>query len=210
MSIDATRPGDKSQLFNRVHPPNTRPLDATVAQKLQAKVRWSRHLALASHAVAVASDEMILDSIRGKGFPVRDWLTSYPLILVALDPFTNESAWILETAGKLLEHFQPSDVRTAFLVAGDDDECREFLGPWAENFLTFADPDRKAIGELGLQNLPGLAIIRPNMEMFVADGWDPAAWNALVTPLAEILSWSKPLIPAPGDPAPFVGTPAQS
>ncbi len=159
--------------------------------------------------MALATDEMILDSIRGKGFPVRDWLTSFPLVMVVLDPFTNESAWILETAGKLLEHFQPSDVRTAFLLGADDDECRQFLGPWAERFLTFADPERKTITQLGLEQLPGLAIIQPTLEIQVADGWNPEGWHDLVSPLAKMLSWSLPLIPAPGDPAPFVGTPAQ-
>lgn len=150
---------------------------------------------------------MILDSIRGKGFPVRDWLTSYPLIMVVLDPFTNESAWILETAGKLLAHFQPSDVRTAFLVAGSDDDCREFLGPWAEEFLTFSDPDRKTINQLGLETLPALAVIRPDLEVQAVSGWQPDSWNEVVSPLAKMLTWSMPLLPAPGDPQPFSGTP---
>lgn len=157
--------------------------------------------------MATVSEDIILDSIRGKGFPVRDWLTSYPLLVVVLDPFTNESSWILETAGRLLGHFQPSDVRTAFLVAGDDEECQRFLGPWSETFLTFADPDHQAISKLGLERVPALAVVRPDMELQVADGWDPEAWHAIVSPLAKMLSWSMPLIPAPGNPAPFLGTP---
>lgn len=177
-------------------------------QKIARKVRCRAQLPLTSLGVAVAPDEMILDSIRGKGFPVRDWLTSFPLIMIALDPFTNESAWVLETAGKLLAHFQPSDVRTAFLVAGDDDECRQFLGPWAEEFLTFADPERKSIDQLGLQTLPALAVVQPNLEVQTAAGWQPTEWNEILSPLAKMLSWSMPLVPAPGDPSAFTGTPA--
>ncbi len=177
--------------------------------KLRTEDRSLAWFALACFHVAVAPDEMILDSIRGKGFPVRDWLTSFPLLMVALDPFTNESAWILDRAATLLRHFQPADVRTAFLVAGSDDECRQFLGPLAEEFLTFSDPKGQAIADLGIAYLPALAVVRPNLELQTADGWNPTGWHSIVEPLADILSWSLPLIPAPNDPAPFRGTPAK-
>ncbi len=116
-------------------------------------------VALDSPPVAeVSSDNplntLILDSIQGKGYPVRDWLTSYPLLMVALDPYTHESAWILETASQFLHHYTPADIRVAWLVAADDAGCRAFLGPWADKYLTFADPDRTAILGLGLQTLP--------------------------------------------------------
>ena len=35
---------------------------------------------------------------------------------VALDPYTDESAWMLETAGRILKTFEQADVRVAFLV----------------------------------------------------------------------------------------------
>lgn len=152
---------------------------------------------------------MILDSIRGKGFPVRDWITSFPLLMVVLDPYTHESAWILQTATKLLQHFQPSDIRTAFLVTASDDECREFLGPLADEFLVFADPERAAVGHLGAESLPALAVVHPTLEMHVSNGWNPAGWDEIVAPLSKMLSWSHPLIPAPGDPVGFQGTPAK-
>ncbi len=151
---------------------------------------------------------MILDSVQGQGYPVRDWLTSYPLVMVALDPYTHESAWILETAGALLRHYMPSDVRCAWLVAADDDGCKQFLGPWAEEFLTFADPDRSAISALELERLPSLVAIRPDLATQVAAGWDPTAWRAIAHDLSAMLSWSSPLIPRPGDPVPYEGTPA--
>ncbi|MEL7155921.1 MAG: hypothetical protein AAFN30_04900, partial [Actinomycetota bacterium] len=44
--------------------------------------------------MAEAPPDLVLDSLRGEGYALRDWLTSYPLLLVALDPYTHESAWI--------------------------------------------------------------------------------------------------------------------
>lgn len=149
---------------------------------------------------------VILDSIQGKGYPVRDWLTSYPLIMVALDPYTHESAWILETAGQFLDHYTPADIRVAWLVASDDEGCREFLGPWSEKYLTFADPQRAAILGLGIEMLPALVHVRNDGYTQVANGWDPTAWRAVAETLSKQLSWSRPMIPRPGDPVPYEGT----
>ena len=165
--------------------------------------------ALTSPAVAEAPPDLVLDSIRGEGYPLRDWLTSYPLLLVALDPYTHESAWILETAGRLLHHFSPSDIRVGWLATTDDDGCRQFLGPWAEQFLTFADPEREAVLELGVERLPSLVHIRSDGFVEVAEGWDPASWREISANLAKILSWSRPILPQPGDPTPYAGTPAK-
>ncbi len=158
--------------------------------------------------MAAASSDLILDSIRGTGYPLRDWLTSYPLMIVALDPYTHESAWILETAGDLLHHYQPADIRVAWLVAADDEGCKQFLGPWADEFLTFADPDRVALDGFGIERLPSLIAVRPDLATQTADGWDPEAWRAIASDLSTMLDWSTPLIPKPGDPVPYSGTPA--
>ncbi len=152
--------------------------------------------------------EVELDSIQGKSYPLRDWLTSYPLIMVALDPYTHESAWLLETAAQFLRHYTPADIRVAWLVAADDDGCRQFLGPWADTYLTFADPDRTAITGLGVERLPALVHVRNDLTVRIADGWDPDRWRAIAEALAVELSWSRPQIPAPGDPMPYPGTPA--
>jgi hypothetical protein len=163
---------------------------------------------LETGSAVVEPADLVLDSIQGKGYPVRDWLTSYPLLMVVLDPYTHESAWLLETAGRLLRHYTPADIRVAWLVAADDDGCRQFLGPWAEEFLTFADPDRTAINGLGLNRLPALVHIRNDAAVQHADGWDPDAWRAIAEVLSVHLSWSRPMIPRPGDPVPYGGTPA--
>lgn len=165
--------------------------------------------ALVSPAVAEAPPDLVLDSIRGDGYALRDWLTSYPLLLVALDPYTHESAWIIETAGRFLEHYAPSDIRVGWLVTADDDGCRQFLGPWAERVLTFADPEREAVEALGFERLPGLAFVRSDRYTEVVNGWDPDGWRRVAEVLARILSWTRPVIPRPGDPTPYTGTPVK-
>ncbi len=158
--------------------------------------------------MAEAPSDVILDSVRGEGYPLRDWLTSYPLLMVALDPYTHESAWILETAARILHHYQPADIRVCWLATTDDEGCRQFLGPWEESFLTFADPDRNAVKALGIERLPSLVHIRPDGLLQVASGWDPTAWREIAESAASYLSWSRPMIPGPGDPVPYDGTPA--
>ncbi len=165
--------------------------------------------ALVSPAVADAPPDIVLDSLRGEGYPLRDWLTSYPLLLVGIDPYTHESAWILETAGRFLDHFSPSDIRVGWLATTDDDGCRQFLGPWCERFLTFPDPEREAVLAFGVERLPSLIHIRSDGHLTVANGWDPEAWRAIAADLAKILSWNRPQIPRPGDPTPYAGTPVK-
>jgi len=128
--------------------------------------------------------------------------------MVGLDPFTHESAWVLETAGRILRHYQPADIRVAWLVTADDEDCKRFLGPWEEEFLTFSDPQRTAVAGFGLSRLPALIHVRSDGFVETADGWDPAAWRQIASTLADILAWSRPMIPSPGDPVPYAGTDA--
>ena len=98
--------------------------------------------------------DLQLAPLRGAARSLDDWLTTFHLAAVVLDPYTYESAWLLETAGRILEHFRGADCRIAFVVTADADDAREFLGPWAERVLTFADPDRELVKALGLNELP--------------------------------------------------------
>jgi hypothetical protein len=151
----------------------------------------------------------MLTPLRGQPRTVAQLLTTFHLLLVALDPFTHESAWILETAGRILQGFEQADCRVAWLVAATPDEARMFLGPWADEIQTFVDPDRLAIKSFGLERLP--AIVNLGMAGRVvgaAEGWRPAEWRAVVDQLAKILSWSAPGFPGPRDPGPFAGSPA--
>jgi hypothetical protein len=151
----------------------------------------------------------VLTPIEGEARTLEEWLTTFQLCLVVLDPYTLESAWIIETAGRILDVFREADVRVAFVVTGTPDEARQFLGPWVERTLTFADPDRQAVKALGLNELPAFAHIRQDATLVgAAQGWDPEDWRAVASGLAKDMSWSRPLIPEPGDPAPYAGSAA--
>ncbi|MGH9139216.1 MAG: hypothetical protein ACRD0G_19580 [Acidimicrobiales bacterium] len=153
--------------------------------------------------------DLQLAPLRGEPRAVSEWLTTFHLCLVALDPFTNESAWILDTAGRLLSTYTAADVRVGWLVTGTPEEATEFLGPWADRLLTFADPDREVVKSLGLEELP--ALVHLNVSGAVegsAEGWRPEGWRSVLDNLSRLLSWTRPAIPAPGDPAAFHGTSA--
>jgi hypothetical protein len=166
---------------------------------------------LAEPMVATAPPpDLVLSPINGeKSRSLSQWVTTFTLVIVPVDPFTNESAWVLETAGRILTNFEQADCRVGWLVTGTAEEAREFLGPWANELLTFADPDREAVKALDLQRLP--AIVHIGLDCTVinsAEGWEPLEWRAVTDHLAKVMMWSKPMVPAPGDPAPFPGSPA--
>ena len=153
--------------------------------------------------------DLTLTPINGEGRTLSGWLTTFQLAIVVLDPFTNESSWLLETAGRVLTHFTGADCRVAFLVTGTADEARQFLGPWADKVLTFADPDREAVKALGLNELPAFVQIQGDRKVVAAaEGWDPLEWRAVADGLAAAMHWSAPLIPAAGDPSPYAGSSA--
>ena len=145
----------------------------------------------------------------GRGRPVMDWLTTFHLASVVLDPYTNESSWILRTATNVLEHFRGSDARINFIVTAGPDDARTFLGPLADRFLVFCDPDRAVVAELGLGEIPAFVLIRVDgVVAATAEGWDHDEWHRVAEEIAALTSWSLPTIPTPGDPSPFRGTPA--
>lgn len=153
--------------------------------------------------------DLLLTPLGGESRPISGWLTTFHLAIVVLDPFTNESAWILDTSGRILETFRGADCRVAFLVTGTADEARQFLGPWADRVLTFADPKREAVKALGLNELPAFVHIRQDGTVAgLAEGWDPVEWRQVAEGLSRVMAWSRPVIPAAGDPSPYAGSPA--
>lgn len=153
--------------------------------------------------------DLRLAPINGEAGTIAEWLTTFQLAGVVLDPFTNESAWIIDTAGRILLHFREADCRVAFIVTGTRDEARQFLGPWADKVLTFADPDRAVVRGLGLNELPAFVQVRHDLHVpAAAEGWDPDEWRAVAESLAKNMSWSTPLVPAYGDPSPYAGSAA--
>jgi hypothetical protein len=150
-----------------------------------------------------------LAPLAGQPRPLGDWVTQFHLVVVVLDPFTYESAWLIETAGRILAEYSAADCRVGWVVTGTADEAREFLGPWSERLLTFADPDRALVRACAIEALPALVHINTAGQLEgAAEGWDPDAWRKVIERLSLLMSWSHPLIPAAGDPAPYEGSPA--
>ena len=152
--------------------------------------------------------DLVLSSITGRARTVRQWLTTFHLLFVAVDPNQDRSAWIVPTAARVLTGYEQADCRVAWLVAGDPADARRFLGRWATEILTFSDPDLAVVRAFGLASLP--AIVHVGMDGSVVnavEGWDPTEWRRLTSELSRIVEWSRPTIPLPTDPGPFAGTP---
>ena len=159
--------------------------------------------------VSTPAPTTTLDPIGAEPRPLAEWLTTFHLASVVLDPYTNESSWILETAARILRGFAGAAVRVNFVVTATDDEARTFLGPLAKEFLVFADPDRAFVRSLGLSSLPAFVFVRSDGTVpAAAEGWDALQWRAVAKSIADTTAWSVPAIPAPGDPVSFHGTPA--
>ncbi len=189
--------------------------------KQQGSLAPPRHLSgsarrepTALPSAAVATDppaDLELTPLGGPSRTIGQQLTTFQLMAVVLDPFTNESAWLLETAGRILEHFAGADCRVAFVVTGTADDARAFLGPWTERILTFPDPERHFVKGLGLNELPALVHIRQDRAVLgAAEGWDPAEWRLVAEGVAAANSWiapvhsqpARPLAPSPAAPPP--------
>jgi len=154
------------------------------------------------------SPDLMLSSINGRARSVGQWLTTFHLLFVAVDPGNDRSSWVVPTAGRVLTGYEQADCRVAWLVAGTPAEARRFLGRWSSEILTFADPDLTAIRGFGLGSLP--AIVHVGMDGSVVnavEGWDPTDWRRLTAELSRIVRWSRPTIPVPSDPGSFTGAP---
>mgnify|MGYP001617774506 CR=1 FL=1 len=151
----------------------------------------------------------MLQPLVGDGRPLHEWLTTFHLASVVIDPYTNESAWILDTAARILRQFAGASIRVNFVVTSNAADAQHFLGPLAKEFLVFTDPVRVLVRQLGLNELPAFVFIRMNGTVpNAAEGWNASAWRAVADSIAKTVSWKSPLIPAPGDPAMFRGTAA--
>ena len=166
--------------------------------------------ALPSAAVAHdPSGDLDLTTVDGEKRTVSEWLTNFHLLLVCLDPYTSESAWVLDPADRILSVFS----RPTAVSRGSSPPTRRALARssarWRGTFLTFTDPDRAAVKGMGLDRLPALVWLKTDLTLGgAAEGWEPAEWKSISDNLAEVMSWKGPLIPERGDPAAFAGTPA--
>lgn len=152
---------------------------------------------------------MPLTHLTGVERPLDDWLTTFHLAVAVLDPYKYESAWLLETAGRILTTFSEADARVGFVITASPEDAKEFLGPWADRLFALCDPDKQFVKSLDLETLPAFVHLGLDGSLLgAAEGWDPAAWREVAANLAKAMSWKGPDIPAPGDPKPYAGAPA--
>lgn len=152
--------------------------------------------------------DVTLTHLSGAELPLEDWLTTFHLAVVVVDPFEYESAWLLETAGRILSAFREADTRVGFVVTASPDDARRFLGPWAERLFVLCDPDKALVRSMQLETLPAFVHLGLDGSVLgAAEGWDPSDWRAVSDNLARMMKWTAPLIPAPGDPKPYAGAP---
>ena len=152
--------------------------------------------------------DLALVPVSGHPRTIRELLTTFHLLLVAVDPANVRSKWIVPPAARTLFEYEQADCRVGWLVAGDARDARTLLGRWAKDITTFTDPELTAIKGLGIQSLPAIVHIGQTLEIVNAvEGWDPPAWRELTKELSRHMQWSRPHIPAPGDPGPFEGAP---
>lgn len=176
---------------------------------LRICVAESAPTTLAAVVTQVAADTK-LTAVGGRSATLAEWTTTFQLLTVVLDPYTEQSAWLLETAGRVLANFRGADVRASWTITADEADAKRFLGPWMDEFLTFADPDRELVKALDLQKLPALVYIRQDLAVVgQVEGWDPTEWEQLAKLVGKVNSWSYPKLPAAGDPGPFEGSPAK-
>ena len=150
-----------------------------------------------------------LTHLSGVERPLDDWLTTFHLAVVVLDPYEYESAWLLDTAGRILTTFREADARVGFVVTASPEDAKQFLGPWADRLFALCDPDKAFVRSLGLETLPAFVHLGLDGSLLgSAEGWEPLAWREVADNLARSMKWKGPDIPAPGDPRPYAGAPA--
>ncbi len=152
--------------------------------------------------------DLVLTPITGRARTVREWLTTFHLLFVAVDPGSVRSRWIVPTAARVLSEYEQADCRVAWMVTGDAGDARRLLGRWASEIMTFVDPELNAVRAFGLQTLPAIVHLGMDLDVVNAvEGWDPEGWRILTNELSRRMSWSRPHIPVPGDPGPVTGDP---
>jgi hypothetical protein len=150
-----------------------------------------------------------LATLGGESRPLEQWLTTFHLASVVLDPYTNESSWVLDAAARILDGLRGASARVNLVVTSDAADAKTFLGPLAAQFLVFCDPQRTFVRSLGLDELPAFVFVRIDGTVQAsAQGWNPTEWRAVAESIAEATSWLAPDVPGPRDPRAFAGTPA--
>lgn len=154
---------------------------------------------------AAPDPNLELTTIKGVTRTLDDWTTTFHLALTVL-PGRPEGSSFLRVGKRIADVLGGSDCRPAFLVVGNERAAQRVLGGAADEYLCFIDPEATFAKGIGLTRVPAFVHIRLDTSVAsMAEGWNPDEWDDAVERLAKEMAWSKPLIPAPGDPRPTPG-----
>jgi hypothetical protein len=148
-----------------------------------------------------------LASTKGVTRTLDDWSTMFHLCMVILPPRPEASVYI-PIAERIFKVFGDADCRTALCVVGNEFITRGVLGEAEQRYLSFVDADGELVSSLGLTHLPAFVHLRQDTSLAAAaEGWDPAAWQAVAKGIGKAMAWSVPTVAAAGDPPPTPGWP---
>ena len=148
-----------------------------------------------------------LASTKGVTRTLDDWSTMFHLCLVILPPRPEASAFI-PIAERIFKVLGDADCRTALCVVGNEFIARGVLGDAENKYLSFVDTGGDLTTSLGLTHLPAFVHLRQNTTLVAAaEGWDPAAWQAVAKEVGKSMAWSVPTVAGASDPPPTPGWP---
>lgn len=144
---------------------------------------------------------------------IDELTTLFDLCLVVVDAHRPAQLAVLAPLVERLDRsLGDADCTFGLLVVGaDTGEALALAGPLADRVPVFADPETTAAPVLGLTGAPALVWVdtQPALRGVVV-GWDAHQWRPVLAELARKLAWTKPLMPAPGDPASMAAQPFQA
>lgn len=148
-----------------------------------------------------------LASTKGVTRTLDDWSTMFHLCMVILPPRPEASVFI-PIAERIFQVFGDADCRTALCVVGNEFIASGVLGAAEQRHLSFVDPEGELAASLGLTHLPAFVHLRQDTSLVAAaEGWDPAAWQAVANGVGKAMAWSVPTVAGAGDPPPTPGWP---
>ena len=148
-----------------------------------------------------------LTSTKGVTRTLDDWSTMFHLCLVILPP-RPKAAVFIPIAERIFKVFGDANCRTAFCVVGNEFIAKGVLGEAEHRHLSFVDNDGELVSSLGLTHLPAFVHLRQDTSLVAAaEGWDPAAWQAVAKEVGKAMAWSVPTVAVAGDPHATPGWP---
>lgn len=143
---------------------------------------------------------LALANLKGTTRSLDDWATVFNLAIVLIPPRPESSAFnpVIE---RIFATLGDADVRTTICVGGPASMARKILGPLAEQYLVWCDPDQALAKGLGLERLPAFVHLRQDTTLVAAaQGWSASEWQKVADGIAKHTHWSSPVLAGRGNP----------